>query len=439
MRNTVNRFRKSEFIKNVFTLVSATSVAQGIALLIYPLLTRIYTPAEHGLFALYMSVIAVSAMISSGKYELAVMIPRKEKEGMSLVFLALILSFMFSLFLLLLIVLFRSKIPGWLGNPDIERWLFFIPLSTFMIAAFQTLSYWNNRLKKYRNIATANLGQSIVNSIVKLTTSRAIPSGGGLITGAIVGQFAGLMVYAKRFFQKDRDYLGKIRSRDLKQVAGKYNFFPRYNMPHYLTNNFSTNLPIFIFSSWFSSSEVGLYSLAFLIINRPMSLITNSLTQVFSQRAIERHNKGEKVRQEILQLVKRLVMFSFIPFVLIGIFGPRIFGFIFGEEWFQAGSYMRLLLPWLFLVFISSPLSFLPDLLSLQKKAMWIDVVKFIFRVIALSIGVIMNDITIAIFLFSAISFILVSYSLFWYVNLSALADKRSAGLIVDKSLKTND
>ena len=132
-------------------------------------------------------------------------------------------------------------------------------------------------------------------------------------------------------------------------------------------------------------------------------------------------------------------MFSFIPFVLIGIFGPRIFGFIFGEEWFQAGSYMRLLLPWLFLVFISSPLSFLPDLLSLQKKAMWIDVVKFIFRVIALSIGVIMNDITIAIFLFSAISFILVSYSLFWYVNLSALADKRSAGLIVDKSLKTND
>lgn len=435
MRKTVNRFRKSEFIKNVFTLVSATSVAQGIALIIYPLLTRIYTPAEHGLFALYMSIIAVSAMISTGKYELAVMIPRKEKEGMSLVFLALLLAFLFSFFLLFIILLFHNKIPVWLGNPHIEKWLLFVPLSTFMIAAFQSLSYWNNRYKKYRNIATANLGQSIVNSAVKLTTSNAIPTGGGLITGAIGGQFAGLAVYLRRFIRKDLDYIRKINRQDLRYVGKKYNFFPRYNMPHYLTNIFSSNLPVFVFSFWFSSVEVGLYSLAFLIINRPMSLITNSLTQVFSQRVIERHNKGEKVKEEVFQLVKRLVLFSFIPFVLVGVFGPRIFDFVFGEEWFKAGQYMRLLLPWLFMVLISSPLSFLPDILSLQKKAMWIDIIKFIFRIIALSIGVIMNNITLAIILFSAISFILVSYSLYWYVNLSALADKRSAGLTVDKLL----
>ncbi|MFW5644925.1 MAG: lipopolysaccharide biosynthesis protein [Bacteroidota bacterium] len=439
MLKTVNRLRKSEFIKNVFTLVSATSVAQGIALLIYPLLTRIYSPAEHGLFALFMSIIAVSAMISTGKYELAVMIPKKDKEGMSLVFLSLLLSMLFSFFLLIIILIFYNRIPLWLGNPDIEKWLYFVPFSTFLIGSFQAFSYWNNRMKKYRNIATANLGQSIVNSIIKLTTSNAIPAGGGLISGAIGGQVAGLLVYLKRFFQKDRNYIREINRPDLKQVAKKFHFFPRYNMPHYLTNNFSSNLPVFVFSSWFSSAEVGLYSLAFLVINRPMSLITNSLTQVFSQRVIEKHNKGEKVRKEVLQLVNRLVLFSFVPFIFIGIFGPRIFGFVFGEEWFQAGRYMQLLLPWLFMVFISSPLSFLPDILALQKKAMWIDIAKFILRMLALSIGVIMKDISVAITLFSAISFILVSYSLYWYVNLSALADKRSEQLTVDKWLKTND
>jgi len=57
---------------------------------------------------------------------------------------------------------------------------------------------------------------------------------------------------------------------------------------------------------------------------------------------------------------------------------------------------------------------------------MWIDIIKFILRIVALVIGVIMNDIILAIMLFSGISFILVLYSLFWYVNLSALADKRS-------------
>ncbi len=435
MRKALKRIRESEFLKNVFTLVSATSVAQGIALAIYPVLTRIYEPAEHGLFALYMSIIAVSAMISTGKYELAIMIPKKEKDGMSLVFLSVILSFCFSLFVFFIILVFRAEIPVWLGNPDIGKWLLFIPLSTFMIAVFQSFSYWNNRFKKYRNIAGANLSQSIINSIVKLTTSNSIPTGGGLITGAIGGQFAGMTVYLKRFFSKDRLYLSLIGIRDLKNIARRFSFFPRYNMPHYLTNNLSSSLPIFVFSSWFSPLEVGLYSLGFMMINRPMNLITHSLTQVFSQRVIEKHNKGEKVRNDVKGLVIRLLSFSIVPFVLAGVFGPGLFSFVFGDEWFEAGQYMRLLLPWLFVVFLSSPLSFLPDILSLQKKAMWIDIIKLLFRIIALAIGVIMNNITLAIMLFSGISFILVSYSLFWYVNLSALADKRTVEMTADKLL----
>ncbi|MBE0652215.1 MAG: oligosaccharide flippase family protein, partial [Bacteroidales bacterium] len=194
---------------------------------------------------------------------------------------------------------------------------------------------------------------------------------------------------------------------------------------HYLTNNFSSSLPVFVFSSWFSSVEVGLYSLGFMMINRPMNLITSSFTQVFSQRVIEKFNKDQEIFPDVKALTLRLGLVSLFPFILAGVFGPVLFDFVFGDEWHEAGRYMRILLPWLFVVFISSPLSFLPDMLGKQKKAMWIDLIKFIFRVIALGIGVIMNDIYLSLMLFSGISFILVAYNLYWYVNLSSEADKK--------------
>lgn len=425
MRKALHRILNSEFLKNLFTLVSATSIAQSIALAIYPVLSRIYTPAEHGLFALYMSIISVLAIISTGKYELAIMIPEKEKQGRSLLYLSIIISTLFSIFLLVFILIFHSQIPVWFSNPDLKSWLYLIPLSTLMVGMFQAFNYWNNRKKFYKTISAGNLGQSLVNSTVKLSTSSAIPSGGGLIAGAIAGQFAGIMIYIRNFLKKDKIEAEDLDITGIKEVAQKYKNFPRYNMLHYLTNNLSSSLPVFIFSSWFTSTEVGWYSFGFMMINRPMNLVTNSLTQVFSQRIIEKYNNKILIRKEVRFLVSRLFILTVLPFSLAGIFGPKIYSFVFGEEWLTAGNYMRILLPWLFVVFLSSPISFLPDLLSRQRKAMWIDIIKFLLRIATLSIGVIMNDIYLALILFSGISFILVLYNLFWYLNLSVAADKK--------------
>ena len=420
-----SRIKNSEFLKNVFTLVSATSIAQAIALAIYPVLSRIYTPAEHGLFALYMSIISISAIISTGKYELAVMIPKKETDGAGLAVLGIILSFLFSLVLLVFISVFYSKIPQWLGNENIKSWLFFIPLSTFLIGIFQCFSYWSNRKKNYKIIAGANLGQSLVNSTVKLSTSNAVSGGGGLIIGAIAGQFIGAVLFIRSAFQYSFKTFRQVKNKDLKRLAGEYRLFPKYNMVHYMTNNFSASLPIFAISSYFTADQVGFYSFGFMMINRPMNLLTASFTQVFSQRIIESFNKGIAVSKEIKKFVLRLLLLAIIPFSLAAIFGPALFRIVFGENWSEAGIFMRILLPWLFVVFLSSPLSFLPDMISKQKKAMWIDIIKFILRIIALSIGVIFNDIYLALIFFSAISFIMVSYSLYWYVNLSEFADSK--------------
>ena len=274
-------------------------------------------------------------------------------------------------------------------------------------------------------MAGANLGQSVVNSGVKLSTANVIPSGGGLIGGALAGQLAGTIWYLTGILKKDRQYFRGIKLAGLKKLAREYKLFPKYNMAHYVINNFSTNLPVFILSATFGSAIVGFYSLGFMMINRPANLVTSSFTQVFSQRIIEKYNLGQIISTDVKKLFTRLLLMAAGPFLAAAFFGPAIFSFVFGKEWIEAGKFMQILLPWLLVVFASSPLSFLPDLLSRQRKAMWLDILKFVLRLAALEIGVLKHNVYLALILFSGISFIIVSYNLFWYISLSVRADNR--------------
>lgn len=49
-------FPKGEFTRNVLTLMTGTTIAQAIPVAISPILTRIYTPQDFGIFALFVSI-----------------------------------------------------------------------------------------------------------------------------------------------------------------------------------------------------------------------------------------------------------------------------------------------------------------------------------------------------------------------------------------------
>lgn len=440
MKPSLELYRKSKFIRNTLTLISATGIAQAISLAVYPVLTRIYTPAEHGLFSLFLSVITITGIISTGKYELAIMIPREREKGAGLTVLGMLISLAFSLLLLVVTLLFHKSIPTWLGNEYMSGWIWFIPLSTFLVAVFQCLSYWFNREGDYKGIAAANLGQSVINSAVKLSASRFLLHGGGLMTGAITGQIFGVVIYGWRlirgsklnnvtgqtnFLQGAGEFFA-VKWADLKSLAREYSSFPKFSMMHKLINNFSSSLPVFVFSHYFTADIVGFFGLGFMLINRPMNLLSTSFTKVFSQRIIDMHNGGKPIFREVWQFVLRMVAIGVVPFAVIALFGPWLVSFIFGENWYEAGIYMRILSPWLFVVFISAPITFISDMVFRQQAAMWIEVVKFALRIGALAVGVIYKDVYLSLVLFSGFSFVVVAFNLWWCLKLARVADEQS-------------
>lgn len=416
----------NEFYKNVFTLISATSAAQGLAFLIYPVLTRVYMREEHGIFSIYMSIIAITSIISTGKYELAVLLPKSDKRSINLVALSLFLTLVVSFFLLILIILFGKSFSHILGNNELRPWLYFVPISTLLVSIFQTLSLWANRHKRYRIMAGANMSQSVANSLIKVSSYGVFANAGGLIIGTVVGQFVGIVGYIKDLIKKDRKILAEINPKEMLTCMREYKLFPKFSMLHYLVNNFSTSMPVFAISAWFSLAETGVYSLAFLMVYRPINILTVSFSHVFSQKVINKFNEGKEITGDVNRFIKRLIQIAIIPFLIAGFFGPAVFPLIFGKEWAEAGRYMQILLPWMFCGYLASPLSFLPDMLARQKEAMWIDILKFIVRLIAIVIGVYFSNIYIMLICFSIVSTLVTVYSLFWYIRLAGTADKVS-------------
>jgi O-antigen/teichoic acid export membrane protein len=403
--------------------MSGTTLGQIISLGIYLILARLYTPDDFGVFALFMSILSITNITATAKYELAVMMPREDRAGLNLTGLSWAISIGVSLLLLLPVLFFNRPIARLLGNEQISPWLYLIPLSTLLNGCQQGLNYWSNRKKRFRTMTVASLGQSLTNSSVKVGAGFLVTGPFGLIVGSVLGQIAGFVTFLLNFLKHDREKLPAINRKDMGSLAREYYRFPKYNMMHGVINNFSGSLPVFMLTSWFSSAAAGLYSFGFTMIFRPMSLVTTAFSQVFSQRVITKENGGQEILPDVRRLLVKMFQFSFIPFAIVAIFAPRIFTFVFGPEWETAGTYTRILIPWLYAVFLSAPFSFLPDLFKVQGKAFFIDIVKLAVRIVAMAAGRYSGDVVLTLVYFSAGSMVVTAYQLIWFYNLARKAD----------------
>ncbi|MDC1200166.1 oligosaccharide flippase family protein, partial [bacterium] len=103
-------FFSSEFSKNVLTLMTGTTISQAIPLAATPILTRIYTPEDFGVLALFSSITAILGLLATGKYEMAILLPKDDKDALNIVYLSVILSAIFSIILFTIVFLFNYEI-----------------------------------------------------------------------------------------------------------------------------------------------------------------------------------------------------------------------------------------------------------------------------------------------------------------------------------------
>ena len=97
----------SEFNRNVLTLMTGTTIAQAIPIAITPILTRIYTPEDFGVFAIFIAITSIFSVIVNWRYDIAIMLPKKDEEAINILALGFIISCIISLILLILVFFFK--------------------------------------------------------------------------------------------------------------------------------------------------------------------------------------------------------------------------------------------------------------------------------------------------------------------------------------------
>ncbi|CAM3419171.1 lipopolysaccharide biosynthesis protein [Zobellia roscoffensis] len=372
MRKLEEKFRtivQSEFARNVLTLTSGTAFAQIIPLLLAPILSRIYSPNEFGRLALYLSIVQILGSISCGRYELAIMLPKEKRKGVQLTLLAIIITTIVSIISLIIILFFSKNIAIFLGDPKLSKWLFFVPLSVLLMGTFNALNYFNSREKEFKNIAKANVFKSLGGNGFQLFLGLSKYTSGGLIIGQIVSHFFGNLKMAKTYL-KNSTAIKNTKYANLKILALRYLDFPKFSMWGIFLNTTSVNLTNFFVSSFYSLNYVGFYSYSTRYIGLPISLIGNSIGQVFFQKLSEERDNGQKAYKIFRNTFKKLVLLGSVIFVPAFFIIEDVFILVFGEQWETAGKFAQLLIPLYYLRFIFGPLSLTNIVYEKQKLAL---------------------------------------------------------------------
>ena len=353
---------KNEFARNILVLMTGTVISRAIPIGISPILTRLYTPEEFGVFALFMSLSLIISVIATGRYELAIMQPKFNKDVDNLAALSMLISFVIGVLLFLIVLVFNQEICELLDNEEISMWLYFVPLSVFLFGLSQSMSYWLNRRKLYKKIAASSVVMGLGTAGVNLGASKVSISSFGLIAGQLVGQLLSALYFARMIFKMEEARLRTVNKFKIIALAKKYSKFPKYSIFGAFLDNLSVQAPVLFVARIFNIASVGYFNFTLYIIGAPLALISGALAKILLQHVAT--GDPTKVFDLVFNVFVKLLLVA-IPFVLvIFFFGEDLFEIIYGADWRIAGAYSKILCFMVAVRFIVSPLS---AVFSLEK------------------------------------------------------------------------
>ncbi|PID97946.1 MAG: RfbX [Actinobacteria bacterium] len=342
------------FLKHVFTLLSGTVVAQIMVFGISLLLARVYTDADFGRFALYMSIASMVTVIASGRYDMTIMLPKKDLEARVLKRLATRLIIVFSIGASLVSALFLQRIINhYDGDKELGYIFLFMGVTVFLVAELAVLQYWFNRKSNYKTIAINRVQQSVGSALGQLVFGLI---GIGGVAGLFIGQTLGQLGAWINLRHKavDLRHPLPIDAPSKRKMARQYIRMPLLNGPNAIVDAIRLN-GINLLIAEIAVNSLGQFYMAWRILEVPVALINGAIAQVFFQK-LATVEPGD-MTSLVLVSIKRSAMVGIIPFTLLYLFSPQLFPFVFGNQWEQAGLLGRALVPWLFMMLISSPIS----------------------------------------------------------------------------------
>jgi len=396
------RRRKTGFAGDVLKLASGAAIAQVLGIISAPLLTRIFVPSAWGVLAIFVSITGILQVIACMRYEFSIMLPERDDDAVNLLGVSLAFAVLVSLLTTPLLWWWKDHILRWLNAPGLAPYLWLIPFMVFIHGVFLALNYWNSRTRNFGRLSIARVTSSLATTVGKLGFGYAgYATAGTLIGATVAGQAISTAVLGGQIWKDDRKiFLKSIHWKGMLEGIIRYKEFPLLNTWSSLMNIVSSQLAPLMLAVFFSTTIVGFFALGHRLLLMPAALIGRAIAQVFFQRSSKAKYDGT-LPLVVGKTVSKLMLLGLFPILLVMIAGKDFFSVIFGYQWAEAGVYAQILAPWILFQFLSSPITTLLAVLEMQGESLLFNVILLVTRIASLLIGGFVNNILIALLLFS--------------------------------------
>lgn len=406
------------FRRSIAVLAGGSAFGQIAAVVSSPILTRMFGPADFGALAVYTAVISLVGSLAALSYHQAIPLPESDAEAGNVLSISVLLTLLISALMALIVAVGGETLVLLLDAPQISAYLWMIPAGVLGLGIYEVLTKWSVRKKRFGRIARTSVTQRLaqVGTQIGLGIVGAAPF--GLLFGQLVGQWVGTGALARPLFRQDRSAFSEFKLASVRAVAYRYRKFPQYNAPAVVLNTLGTQAPSLLLSYFFGGAVTGLFALSSRILLMPVHMVSKSASQVFFSTAAEANRQG-RLASDTLRMFSSMVRISVPLAVPIAISAPGLFSIVFGNEWYEAGIYVRWLTPWLSLVFVTFPLSPLTSVLERQRAGLIVQAMLVAVRVLGLVIGGVLKSPLLAISLFSIGSAASMAGYLMWLLRIS--------------------
>lgn len=369
---------RSDFFKSVSVLVTGTAFAQILMLLALPLLTRLYTPEEFNILAVYVSLLGVIAISACIGLDMAISMPESDEDAINIFSLAIFFACITSLLVVVALLLLEDQFFIDKGLGDLLPYLWMLPVGVLLSASYSAVQFYAVRKKAFTEISKTRMLQSLATISTQVSFGSLGVTPFGLLLGQMLNGGGGVLYLWKKTITKTN--LLMVSRQSMKKMLIEYRRFPQFTALEMLANSAGIQIPILMIATLAAGPEAGFLILAMRVMQAPMGLIGGAIGQVYLSNAPNehrQHNLGPFTKGIIDGLLKTGVG----PIIFAGIVAPPIFSIIFGAQWERAGTLVAWMTPWFVFQFLASPISMSMHVKNLQQLMLLITLFGLVLRV----------------------------------------------------------
>ncbi|MGX5830125.1 oligosaccharide flippase family protein [Mesorhizobium sp. 43Arga] len=355
-----------------FTLVAAI-----------PLLARLYSPADFGIFTIYLSIVNILGAIAALRFESSIYVVEDRARGQVAFKLILLAVFATTVTTLATGYLLLRVAPGRLNH---LVWL--VPIGMAGAAVAEAMNCWSLRFGYVRDFAIGRVIQPATMALLQLIFGVAHLGGEAMVYAHILSQAVLILVIGTRILSLDDAY-GIVRAPWLTVIATarrEYKF-PMFDLPAALAAFTIINLPAILIGSLFGANFAGFFGVAARIVTAPIALIANPLGNVFVAIANEGRNDRSLLGSAHGLLILAAGVIA-LPILGLGLAAPYLVVPFLGEPWMVAGQIVSALACMGAAQAIATPLQMVPTILRRQEVRLLLDVARALLMFGPLAVGV---------------------------------------------------